>query len=450
MSKPHSKLKSIISVVLVIAVILGGCIAAVSIYAKNAITEGTVELEKEPAVSLTPEPDRNGFSDYLNKMISLTGDSSKVKTKVETSVHVDSDSIKTEASKADLNTLKYIINSAAGKYGELYPSHDGDFGDGFNDLPSSQLSGDDIDEFKFERGTVDPDDKETIGEDNYNYFDVTVKSSEITPDSGISTTFNAFEIDKVIEALSSDAAELFDITSAEISLGSNRIDGKVQRLLDRIDNVRFTAEFLIKIDVSFKGAYSALGEKTLEFKYIVETKYSYGWAGVDITEDSISYKVGEEEALPISAVISDKATKENYTIAFTSSDESVLTVDKDGNTKAVKESKNPVTVTVELKYLGNTYTDSCEVYVLNPVEKVKTQPEELQLNIGESKALTCKISPDNATIKDVLWFTEDESIAGVTADGTVTAAGKGTVKVYAVSVDGHFRSSCVITVGEVK
>ena len=34
-----------------------------------------------------------------------------------------------------------------------------------------------------------------------------------------------------------------------------------------------------------------------------------------------------------------------------------------GYVKGVKDSKEPVVITVELQYLGETFTDQCQVYV---------------------------------------------------------------------------------------
>ena len=51
-----------------------------------------------------------------------------------------------------------------------------------------------------------------------------------------------------------------------------------------------------------------------------------------------------------------------------------------------------------------------------------------------------------STIQTVKWYSEDESIAAVDADGVVTAVAAGTVIVYALSDDGYFRSTCEVTV----
>ena len=60
--------------------------------------------------------------------------------------------------------------------------------------------------------------------------------------------------------------------------------------------------------------------------------------------------------------------------------------------------------------------------------------------------LSAKLKPDNATVKDIIWLSEDESIATVDENGNVTAESIGSVKIIAVSKDGFLRDSCEVTV----
>ena len=141
-----------------------------------------------------------------------------------------------------------------------------------------------------------------------------------------------------------------------------------------------------------------------------------------------------------------RTADEEVTVLWTSSDPETAEVDDRGYIKGIKTSEKPVTITAEFTYLGNTYKDSCEVTVRKPVEEIKTTPKEFSLKPGETASLKAEVSPKNATIKDVLWFSEDENIASVDENGVVTAHGAGETKVFAVAKDGYFRSSCVVAV----
>ncbi len=133
------------------------------------------------------------------------------------------------------------------------------------------------------------------------------------------------------------------------------------------------------------------------------------------------------------------------TVTWTSSDESILTVDEEGYFKAGKEA-GEATITATFEFNGQTYTDECLVLVRYSVESSKISDNKITLSVGKTETLEIKISPDNATIKTNTWYTEDEAIATVDANGVVTAVSPGVVTVYSLTDDGYYKSSCEVTV----
>ena len=79
------------------------------------------------------------------------------------------------------------------------------------------------------------------------------------------------------------------------------------------------------------------------------------------------------------------------------------------------------------------------------VSSISLNSAQLSLEIGSQYTLTTSVSPTNATNKDILWKSEDNSIATVN-NGVVTAVGYGTTKIIASSADGGASTSCVVTV----
>lgn len=451
MAKETSRRKQVLTIVLVLVVLMGLCSGSVALYAKSAITEGTVELTQEPVPSKTAVPDKNGFAAYLaDVLVANTYNSSKVKTNLSTNVSIDRDSVQIEGNEANADVVKYIVSSFSGRIGESYPSHEGEFGDKFDLFPAFALNADGISNFEFRQGEVNPDDEGTANEPDYYYFTAETGEFDIIDNPAVSQHgfpyYTAADLKPAIYKVTDSLVEMLDVTACEIKATGSKVDCKTNRLTDELQYINLLTNFSVKLDVNFKGDYTALGKAVISFNMSVEEKYSYTWAGADITKNEIKLKLNEEEALPLNVTLSDKAAKGDYVISFRSEDDKTVSVDADGNIKGLALSDKPVTVSVTFEYLGETYTDSCEVYVINQVEKIKTQPEKATMKIGETQKLTVEFKPEDATIQNVLWFTEDESIAGVAADGTVTALKAGTVKVYAVSVDGNFRSSCVITV----
>ena len=72
---------------------------------------------------------------------------------------------------------------------------------------------------------------------------------------------------------------------------------------------------------------------------------------------------------------------------------------------------------------------------------------EVTINEGENTTLTATIAPADATIKDVNWSSNNESVATVT-DGIVSGLSAGSATITATTVDGEFTASCVVTVNE--
>ncbi len=68
------------------------------------------------------------------------------------------------------------------------------------------------------------------------------------------------------------------------------------------------------------------------------------------------------------------------------------------------------------------------------------------LEIDGTAALHATIYPANATAKDVVWTSSNESVATIDAAGNITAVKDGVSLIKVSSVDGTFNSYCVVTV----
>jgi uncharacterized protein YjdB len=67
---------------------------------------------------------------------------------------------------------------------------------------------------------------------------------------------------------------------------------------------------------------------------------------------------------------------------------------------------------------------------------VAITPASATIKVGQSKALTATITPDNATTKDVAWTSSNTSVATVTSAGVVKAVKAGTAVITATTTDG--------------
>lgn len=86
--------------------------------------------------------------------------------------------------------------------------------------------------------------------------------------------------------------------------------------------------------------------------------------------------------------------------------------------------------------------------IINPVNvtSVELDFSELVLTVGNKNILTAQIYPLNATTKDVIWTSSDETIATVDENGEVTAVKAGNVIITVTTVDGNMTATTSLTV----
>ena len=80
------------------------------------------------------------------------------------------------------------------------------------------------------------------------------------------------------------------------------------------------------------------------------------------------------------------------------------------------------------------------------VESLQLDQTTKVLKVGGAFTLVPSVSPANATIKDVFWTTDNETIATVDSNGTVTAHSAGFAIITAHTFDGDFTATCTLTV----
>ena len=138
------------------------------------------------------------------------------------------------------------------------------------------------------------------------------------------------------------------------------------------------------------------------------------------------------------------ANAENKTLTWSSSDNSIATVDNSGKVIAIAAG----TATITVKSVNNK-TATCMVIVQKEVvavSGVSLNETELLLTTGETKALVATITPDNATNKKATWSSSNNSVATVDSVGNITALAVGTTSIIISTVDGGKIATCVVTV----
>lgn len=155
---------------------------------------------------------------------------------------------------------------------------------------------------------------------------------------------------------------------------------------------------------------------------------------------STSMDKGTTQQLKAKVSPDDKASQ----VVWSSSNESVLTVDANGLVTAVGDGDATITATVD----GVSATTDA-ITVTTPVVKVsgvKLSASNLKLAVGgEPSTLTAAVEPDNATNKNLSWSSSDPTVATV-ADGVVTPVKAGVATITVTTEDGEHSATCKVTV----
>ena len=180
------------------------------------------------------------------------------------------------------------------------------------------------------------------------------------------------------------------------------------------------------------------GGKTATCKVTV-SETSVAVTGVTLNKTALTLNIGASETLSATVAPADATNKK---VTWKSSDAAVATVDTNGKVTAVKAGEATITVTTE----DGGKTATCKVTVKpNLVSEITLAA--LAIYVGESKAVTATVKPDDATNKELTWKSSDESIATVDATGKVTGVKIGTTTITATARDGSGVSgSCTVTV----
>ncbi|OMC69772.1 hypothetical protein BK121_14245 [Paenibacillus odorifer] len=171
--------------------------------------------------------------------------------------------------------------------------------------------------------------------------------------------------------------------------------------------------------------------------------------GVKLDQETLNLTAGEADGLLKATIEPANATDKD--VIWSSSDETVATV-VNGVVTPVGEGTAVITVTT--KDGSFTATTTVSVSALIPpvvdVTGVKLDQETLNLTAGEADGLLkATIEPANATDKDVIWSSSDETVATV-VNGVVTPVGEGTAVISVTTKDGSFTATTTVNVAAPK
>ena len=166
---------------------------------------------------------------------------------------------------------------------------------------------------------------------------------------------------------------------------------------------------------------------------------------VTVSPKTAEIEVGQSLTLNATVLPADADDK---SVTWGSNNASVASV-SDG--KVTGGSVGTATITVRSN-ADLTVFDTCAVTVTNPATppvlptSVTVSPKLLNLEVGQSAALTATVLPADADDKSVYWYSGNTSVATVSEDGTVTGVSDGLAWVYAITNATDLSDFCIVGV----
>ena len=129
----------------------------------------------------------------------------------------------------------------------------------------------------------------------------------------------------------------------------------------------------------------------------------------------------------------------NRVVTFTSSNESVATVNQEGMITGISAGTTTITATT-----ANGKTATCEITVPPFAESI-TMDTTLDLVVKGSSTLSVTYTPENCIAENIIWTSSDESVAAV-SNGKVTAVAPGTATITVQTETSGCIAECTATV----
>ena len=161
---------------------------------------------------------------------------------------------------------------------------------------------------------------------------------------------------------------------------------------------------------------------------------------VTLNQSSLELVAGKEATLT-ATVKPDNATNKDVTWI---SEKPEIAAVKGGTVTA----KAAGTAIIAVTTVDGAKTATCTVTVIPKTVQVSGIQVQgsASVYVGGSTKLTATVTPTNATNQKVTWSSNNESVATVGTDGTVTAVSAGTATITVTTEDGQKTAACTVTV----
>ena len=163
-------------------------------------------------------------------------------------------------------------------------------------------------------------------------------------------------------------------------------------------------------------------------------------SSIKLNKYSLTLYVGETGEQLTASILPEGSTAR---VTWASSNTKAAAVSPDGVVTPIAPGMSTITAEAGGRHVSAT------VSVLAArvrVSGVSFDETEHKIPVRGTAKLTATIAPADATVKTLIWTSDDSGIASVSRTGIVTAVSVGTTKIHATSVDGNHSAEITVTV----
>lgn len=163
-------------------------------------------------------------------------------------------------------------------------------------------------------------------------------------------------------------------------------------------------------------------------------------SSIKLNKYSLTLYVGEAGEQLTASILPEGSTAR---VTWASSNTNAAAVSPDGVVTPIAPGVSSITAEAGGRRVSATVTVFAERVRVSGVSFDET---EHKIPVRGTAKLTATVAPANATVKTLIWTSDDDSIATVSRTGIVTALHVGTTTIRATSVDGNHSAEITVTV----
>ena len=163
-------------------------------------------------------------------------------------------------------------------------------------------------------------------------------------------------------------------------------------------------------------------------------------SSIKLNKYSLTLYVGEAGEQLTASILPEGSTAR---VTWASSNTKAAAVSPDGVVTPIAPGMSTITAEADGRHVSATVSVLAERVRVSGVSFDET---EHKIPVRGAAKLTATIAPADATVKTLVWTSDDSGIASVSRTGIVTAVSVGTTKIHATSVDGNHSAEITVTV----